>query len=60
PTEDLTLVVLQPGSDAARILAAGLATAYLVRPDSHIAARWTRATAKQVRTALKLSKGEAA
>jgi 3-(3-hydroxy-phenyl)propionate hydroxylase len=37
---DLTIVTLQPGSEAAAVLAASPSSAYLVRPDLHIAARW--------------------
>jgi len=45
-------VVLQPGSEAAEVLAAGPASAYLVRPDLHIAARWFEASPEAVRQAL--------
>jgi len=49
---DLKTVVLEPGSEAAEVLAAGPRSAYLVRPDLHIAARWTKATPDAVRRAL--------
>lgn len=48
-------VVLQPASEAAEVLAAGPESAYLVRPDGHIAARWMRATPKAVRYALEVA-----
>ena len=52
---DAKIVLLQPGSEAAEVLAAGPQTAYLVRPDNHIAGRWHQATAATVRSALTLS-----
>lgn len=52
---DLTVRVLPPDGEAAEVLAAGRKSAYLVRPDLHIAARWTRATPDAVRRALALS-----
>ncbi|MYM53808.1 FAD-dependent monooxygenase [Thalassovita mangrovi] len=48
---DLDVVVLDPGSEAAQVLAAGPHSAYLVRPDLHIAARWMRATPETLRAA---------
>ena len=49
---ELDTVILPPGSDAAQLLAAGPRTAYLVRPDGHVAARWTEAETMTIRTAL--------
>ncbi|NSY38151.1 FAD-dependent monooxygenase [Leisingera sp. ANG59] len=48
----LTHIVLPPGSDAARLLSASPDSAYLIRPDTHIAARWRRATPGALRQAL--------
>ncbi|WP_319825964.1 FAD-dependent monooxygenase [Thalassovita sp.] len=56
--EDLTTVTLQPGSEAAEVLGAGPQTAYLVRPDSHIAARWAHPSSTQILEALGKSLGE--
>ncbi|MCB1337623.1 MAG: FAD-dependent monooxygenase [Maritimibacter sp.] len=55
--DDLTVVALQPGSEAAEMLGAGPGAAYLVRPDSHIAARWMHPTPALVRAALQRSIG---
>lgn len=52
---DFTRVVLQPGSEAAEVLAASAGSAYLVRPDMHIAARWQTASPEAVRQALELA-----
>ncbi|WP_269583458.1 FAD-dependent monooxygenase [Roseibium sp. Sym1] len=49
---DITHVDLQPGSEAAEVLAAKPTTAYLVRPDLHIAARWYDARPEGIRQAL--------
>jgi 3-(3-hydroxy-phenyl)propionate hydroxylase len=49
------IVALPPKSEAAEVLAAGPQSAYLVRPDGHIAARWHEASAAQIQQALKLS-----
>ncbi|MBB5222344.1 3-(3-hydroxy-phenyl)propionate hydroxylase [Amaricoccus macauensis] len=46
------VVCLAPDSEAATVLAAGPQAAYLVRPDRHVAARWTTASAEAVRDAL--------
>ncbi|WP_137699360.1 FAD-dependent monooxygenase [Marimonas lutisalis] len=54
---DLTTVALQPGSEAAEVLAAGPESAYLVRPDGHIVSRWTRPSSTLVCEALKRSLG---
>ena len=47
------VVCLDCTGDASRMLGAGPQSAYLVRPDLHIGARWTEATADTVATALK-------
>ncbi|MHA7774117.1 FAD-dependent monooxygenase [Roseibium sp. M-1] len=52
---DLTPVVLQPVSEAAEVLSAAPSSAYLVRPDLHIAARWHSATPDAVRQSLNLA-----
>ncbi len=57
--DDLTVAILEPGTEAAEILCAGPQTAYIVRPDSHIAARWTTASPEVVRAALHSSTGGA-
>ncbi|WP_238366686.1 FAD-dependent monooxygenase [Mesobacterium pallidum] len=49
---DLHTVILPPDSEAARMLSAAPRTAYLVRPDGHIAARWARAETDTIRAAL--------
>ena len=45
---DLTVCLLQPASEAAKILGAEIETAYLVRPDSHVAGRWKSAKAADI------------
>ncbi len=45
-------VVLDQGSDAAKALAMGPKSAYLIRPDGHIAARWYHADTNVVATAI--------
>lgn len=55
----VSTLVLDPSSHTAERLAAGPETAYLVRPDLHIAARWKSATAADVATALARATGEA-
>ncbi|WP_118132633.1 FAD-dependent monooxygenase [Oceanicella sp. SM1341] len=52
---EVEAVLIPPGSGAALLLRAGPRSAYLVRPDGHIAARVHDATAEDIRTALALS-----
>ncbi|MCB1381461.1 MAG: FAD-dependent monooxygenase [Notoacmeibacter sp.] len=47
----VTACVLQPGSEAALVLGAGPQSAYLVRPDMHVAARMMEATPATIRRA---------
>lgn len=49
---DLTSLTLDLGSEVAQLLAAGPQTAYLVRPDSHVAGRWAEATPETIRKGL--------
>lgn len=49
----LVHVMVPPQSEAAKILKAGPESAYLVRPDMHIVARWFEASWRDVRDALK-------
>jgi len=49
---DATVILLDAASDAARAYDATDGTAYLVRPDQHVAARWKQATAGDVAEAL--------
>lgn len=51
----LTVATVPAGSEAARLLAADRSTAYLLRPDTHIAARWRHPTPALVRDALRLA-----
>ncbi|HSF91825.1 MAG TPA: FAD-dependent monooxygenase [Paracoccaceae bacterium] len=57
----MTVRILESTSDAAQLLGATPESAYLIRPDSHIAARWKTATAPAVlaayRNAAQLCKG---
>lgn len=54
---DLTVVVLQPDTEAAKALCGGPKAAYLIRPDCHIAARWDVVSPQAVRAALHRSIG---
>ncbi|MDV4169636.1 hypothetical protein [Rhodovulum sp. FJ3] len=54
------VVVIQPTSEAAQVLGADPNSAYLVRPDSHIAARWFDETTAAVQSALSRAIGETA
>ena len=47
----VTPCLLQPGSEAAQVLGAGPQSAYLVRPDMHVAARMMVATPAAIRRA---------
>lgn len=49
---DVAVIVLDTGSKAAKILSAGPSSAYLVRPDLHIAARWFKATPEAIKSGL--------
>lgn len=54
-------VIVPYDSDAGKILSASPQSAYLIRPDTHIAARWTKASSKDVRCAMtKIISGEKA
>lgn len=53
------LVFIDASSDVARQLGAKPTSAYLVRPDLHIAARWLEATPAAIQHALKIATGEA-
>lgn len=57
---DLVTLHLALETPAARVLGAGPKTAYLVRPDGHIAARWHDAAPDQVLAAFHLSQGRPA
>jgi len=50
---DLTVCLLQPASETAQILGASADSAYLVRPDGHIAGRWKSARQADILIALK-------
>lgn len=55
PIDDLNICLLQPGSEAAQIYAASAQSAYLIRPDGHIAARWKTATRNDVLLGLEMA-----
>lgn len=52
---DVTPLILDRASEVAAMLNATAQSAYLIRPDMHIAARWRNATSQAVRDALNLS-----
>jgi 3-(3-hydroxy-phenyl)propionate hydroxylase len=53
------VILIDPACEAAQGLSAKRSSAYLVRPDLHIAARWLEATPAAVQHALKIATGEA-
>jgi 3-(3-hydroxy-phenyl)propionate hydroxylase len=54
---DLAVIPLAPDSEAASILKAGPESAYLIRPDRHVAARWKVADGDAINAALAVAKG---
>lgn len=54
---DLTVLHVKLGTPIAELLGAGPKTAYLVRPDGHIAERWYEAQHDQIQTALQMALG---
>jgi 3-(3-hydroxy-phenyl)propionate hydroxylase len=52
---DLTVCCLQPASEAAQTLGASARSAYLVRPDGHVAGRWKTARSAEVLKALRVA-----
>ena len=53
------VILIDPACEAAQGLGAKPSSAYLVRPDLHIAARWLEATPAAIEHALKIATGEA-
>ncbi|WP_278923985.1 FAD-dependent monooxygenase [Pseudophaeobacter profundi] len=56
--DELTNVVIPTGSAVDMALQLGADGAYLIRPDMHVASRWTKATAAQVMAALARNHGD--
>jgi 3-(3-hydroxy-phenyl)propionate hydroxylase len=54
----LEVVTIDTDGEAAEVLGVGSKSAYLVRPDHHVAARWTVAAPAGVVAALKCATGE--
>lgn len=50
---DVEIIVVQMTSDVGSLLHGGPQSAYLVRPDMHIAARWFKATPAEIKLGLK-------
>ena len=50
--EEVSVVAIVPGSEAARVYDADEGAAYLFRPDFHLCARWRKATWGEIRRAL--------
>lgn len=51
------IIVIKGGADAANLLCAGPLSAYLIRPDLHIAARWYDATPAMIKRGMKHALG---
>jgi len=54
----LEVIVCKPGGDVAKTYGAMVNSAYLIRPDRHIAARWVTATATDILSAYRHALGE--